>query len=147
MKTKKHQLPPKSTKKHRPSPKVTHIEISRVYNTGNYTNVKYSLGVEVPKGASPKATLFELVHIMTMLKPFSRPRGMKELEDARKKTAEEQTNYEKEHLEQWMQDSQEYHQKCADRQAALASLDDLGGAIEKRDAKSNWNDYDDDTPW
>lgn len=136
----------KTKTRKKPSPRVRHISVSRVYNTGNYTNVKYEIGAEVPRGASATGTLRELVHVITMLKPFRKPESIERLEEARKKTAEEQSTWEKEHLEQWSEESAAYHQRCADRTAALQSLDDLGGSMEKRDAKNSWVD-DDDTPW
>lgn len=135
----------KTKQRKRPSPKVTHIEVSRVYNTGNYTNVKYTLGAEVPRGASATGTLRELVYVLSLLKPISRPDCLDSLERARKKTAEEQTAYEKENVESWAERSAAFHQRCADRLAAVNSLDDLGASMEKRDAKKTWDD--EDVPW
>lgn len=116
--------------------------MSRVYNTGNYTNVSYSITAEVPKGASAKGTLFELCHTMQLLKPIKRPDCLDRLERVRKKPAEEQSAYEKENLPEWMEQAEVYARRLADRQAALESLDDLGGAMEKRDAKTSWDDDD-----
>lgn len=138
-------MKPKPRKK--PSPKVVTVSVSRVFNTGNYTNVKYDLTAQVPKGASAKGALFELHHIINMLKPVRKPDCESSLETARKKPAEEQSAWEKDHLQEWADQMGAYHQRIADRNSALQSLDDLGGAIEKRDAKKNWSYQDDDCPF
>lgn len=131
----------------RPSPNVVSVSVSRVYNTGNYTNIKYDLVAQVPKGASAKGTLYELHHIISMLKPVRKPDCAASFEAARKKPAEEQTNWEKEHAQEWDDQMAAYHQRIADRNEALHSLDDLRGAMEKRDAKNNWSYQDDDCPF
>jgi hypothetical protein len=130
----------------RPTPKIVSVSVSRVYNTGNYTNIKYDLTAQVPKGASAKGTLYELHHIISMLKPVREPDCRSQFDAAVKKPAEEQTNWEKDHLKEWSDMMASYHQRIAARNAALQSLDDLGGAIEKRDAKKNWS-YEDDCPF
>lgn len=141
----------KNKPKPQPNPlkraRVTSISVSRVYNTGNYTNVKYEIGAEVPKGGSAVQTLRDLVHTIQMLKPVRKPDCIERLKEIQKKTLEEQSAYEKEHAKEWAEEAAEYHQRCHERLEAIFRLDELGGAATHRDAKQSWDNYDDDTPF
>lgn len=128
----------------KPKARITSISVSRLYNTGNYTNVKYDLTAEVPEGASAVEALRQMVYTLQCLKPFTKPSCLQSFEEAVKKTETEQTNLEKENLPEWRERVQEYHTRKANRDAAVLALDELGGTTVRRDAKNCWDDPDDD---
>lgn len=132
------------TKTPKPKARITSISVSRLYNTGNYTNVKYDLTAEVPEGASAVEALRQMVYTLQCLKPVSKPSCLESFQAAVKKTETEQTNYEKENLPEWRERIQEYQTLKANRDAAVLALDDLGGTSIRRDAKNSWDSWDDD---
>lgn len=134
----------KTKTKKQPKARITSISVSRLYNTGNYTNVKYDLTAEVPEGASAVEALRQMVYTLRCLRPISRPSCSESFEAAVKKTEKEQTNYEKENLPEWRDRMAVYHTQKANRDAAVLALDDLGGTRTKRDAKNSWDSWDDD---
>lgn len=126
--------------------RVTAITISRLYNTGNYTNVKYDLSCQIEKGESAKATMLEMVRILVAIRPITRPDGLDQLARVREKKLSERSAYEKEHYGDWLRIEQEYRNSLAKRNQAVEELDRLGGSCTMKDAKLLWEDYD-DTPW
>lgn len=135
----------KRKKKQQPRARITAIGVTKLYNTGNYTNVKYDLSAEVPKGASAAETLRELAAILVALRPLSVPSCLDQLRSARRKKLSERSEYEKEHFSTWLAAETEYHKEAAKRERAVEQLDNLGGCSVSRDAKNKWED--DDTPW
>lgn len=126
--------------------RVSSISVSRLYNTGNYTNVKYDLACSLEKGESAKATLFEMVRILSALRPISAPDCLDSLERVREKKLSERSTYEKEHFPGWLRQEQRYKDALARRRQAVEELDRLGGTATMIDHKLNWDDLD-DTPW
>lgn len=133
---------PKTRKRSR----ITSIQVSRLYNTGNYTNISYSLTAEVPKGGSALETLKQLYYVIQMLKPLRKPECLDRFKTASAKMEGEQSEYEKEHLPEWREEIVNFEALKAAREAAVKSLDDLGGSSQRRDAKRDWED-DNDTPF
>ncbi len=125
--------------------RITAISVSRLYNTGNYTNVKYELSAEVPKGASPGETLRQMVFVLQALRPISRPDCLDQLRRARTKKLSERSEYDKEHYSDWLRIEAEWKKELAEREVAVGLLEALGGTSESRDAKLDWQDA--DTPW
>lgn len=124
--------------------RVTHVSISRLYNLGNYQNVKYEIGAEVPAEACAADVLKELFYILQMLKPLPVPHCKRDYERAIKKTNEELSNYEREQLEGWREEVERYDSRKRLRLEALTALDSLGGHSEFRDGKNSWDDRNDD---
>jgi hypothetical protein len=125
--------------------RIVQVEVSVLYNLGNYSNVRYSLAAEVPKGGSARQTLHDLKHILTMLKPVHEPDSADQLERVLAKPEEDRSAYEKEHLREWAETVGKYKGRLTLRDQALRLLDELGGASEFRDAKAEWES--DDTPF
>lgn len=130
----------------KPKARVTNISVSRLYNLGNYQNVKYDIAAEVPKGASAVETMRQLVHILQMLEPLRRPHSYSMFKEAIKKTNTEQSAYEKEHVKEWQEEAAAFELKRELRDKAFMALDDLGGSLIAKDAKDTWDDPD-DTPF
>lgn len=127
--------------------RVTMIEVSRLYNLGNYQNVSYRIAAEVPKGASAKNTLATLAHIVAMLQPIPRPGCLDQYLDAIKKDDTARSTYEKENLADWSERVAAFRAKELKRDTAIETLDELGGTRTFKDAKNEWEDPDGDTPF
>lgn len=134
--------PPKKVKTGR----VSSIGISRLYNTGNYTNVRYDLSCQIEKGESAKATMLEMVRVLVALRPISRPSCLDQLATTRTKMLSNRSNYEKEHLAEWLKVEQEYKNAIGERRRAIEDLDRMGGTATMLDHKLSWEDND-DVPW
>lgn len=130
------------TKTTKPKARITSISISRLYNTGNYTNIKYDIAAEVPAGVSAADTLKELYYVLQMLKPLHKPGCYEQFKATIAKMEGEQSEYEKEHLPEWREEFEQFNAWKAAREAAVKSLDALGGTSTKRDAKKTWDDDD-----
>jgi hypothetical protein len=135
----KKQTTPKAPKRSR----IVQVEVSALYNLGNYSNVRYSLSAEVPKGGSARQTLYDIRHILGMLKPVREPDCADTLERVLAKPEEDRSAYEKEHLQEWAETVGKFKGRQDRRERALRLLDELGGASEFRDAKETWGDPDD----
>jgi hypothetical protein len=134
------------SKKKSPKPRrgrVTHLEVSKLYNLGNYSNVSYRICVEVPRGASAKIAFVDAVSILHALRPVPKPHCIDQFEACLKKTNEERSTWERDHFDEWSTAVQEYKGIMAMRRAAIDRLDLLGGTMVERDAKTTW----DDTPF
>lgn len=125
--------------------RIDSIGVSKVYNTGNYTNVKYELHAALEPGDDAAAVLKELVYIIQMLRPLYKPDCFDSFTRAIKKTEEEQSAYEKENLPAWRDTIEQYELRKSRRFEAVQSLSDLGGTITRKDAKDEWNE--DETPF
>lgn len=136
----------KTTRKKKVYPRITTIGVERLYNTGNYTNVKYSLTAEVPEGASAQETLTELVRVLVALRPLTEPSEIAQLELARQEPLGGRSDYVKEHFAEWLKIEEKWKGRLAARAQALKDLDKLGGTQRAKDAKNDWED-DDDCPW
>ena len=126
--------------------RVSSIGISRLYNTGNYTNVRYDLSCQIEKGESAKATLLEMVRVLHMLRPISRPSCLDQLEAARKTPLTQRSEYVKMHYPDWLREEAEYKREMARRRQAVEDLDRMGGTATMLDHKLSWEDND-DVPW
>ena len=135
MKTKK----PKTVKTGR----IVYVGISRLFNAGNYENVKYELGAEVAEGECASETFRQMVHVLTSLKPLRKPSCYDQWETAIKRTEAEQSEWEKGHIKEWAEDVAAYLALKQRREMALIELDKLGGKSTARDAKQSWPDSDD----
>jgi hypothetical protein len=152
-----------------PVSRVSRISVDRLYSTGNFEHVKYSLSVEVPEGASAAAALTGIEKIMAALAPESKAccftRG--ELDRELNRTIELRKDLLSLSGDEFMRrhghfegTPKDYIERCekmhAENQAkrlayehrarkARAILDDLGGAAAWKDAKLDWeNDWEDD---
>lgn len=130
------------TKTPKPKARITSIAVSRLYNLGNYQNVKYDLAAEVPPGVSAKKILLQLTHTLGLLKPIFEPGCRDEWEVALQKSEKERSDWEKERLPEWTEQMNEYKKLLARRERALASLDSMGGSSTEKDAKVTWEDSD-----
>jgi hypothetical protein len=125
--------------------------MERLFNTGDYTSVKYSVGCEVPEGASAKQALLSLEKILKYVMP--------------EKVSDWTLKQSRELYQKWIQDpeslteSQKAEVPAAEaflakvelnktlRKEALAALDTLGGEVEHKDAKKKWDEDTYDDAW
>ena len=119
---------------------MTFVSISRLYNLGNYQNVKYEIGAEVPDGQNATDVFKELRFIMAALKPIAKPDCIHEYRRALKETEESRSTYQKEHFTEWEEAIAAYTKRFELREQALKALDSLGGNALYRDAKNEWDD-------
>lgn len=136
----------KATKrKSKPQARVTAVHVERLFNTGNYTNVKYGISAEVLEGADPGEVLTQLAHTVGLLKPIPVPHCKQQYEEALGKVQDQLTEYEKEHFSEWREEMRKYEEKNIRRESTVKCLIDLGGTSLRKDAKNTWEN--DDTHW
>lgn len=124
--------------------RVTSISVGATFNCGNYENVRYDVSAEVGPGESATAAFQELRFIIAALKPVRKPDCASSYEAAAKLPDSEKSNYQKEHFQEWSDTMAAYHSRHAKRAEAIKMLDALGGNRNYRDAKQDWeNDFDD----
>lgn len=123
--------------------RITYVGVSRLFNAGNYENVKYELGAEVAPGECPSETFRQMVHVLTSLKPIIKPSCYDQYESASKKTEAEQSEWEKGHIKEWAEEITTYLAKKQRREQALIELDKMGCKTTVRDAKLSWQDDED----
>lgn len=128
------------------SGRITGISVSKLYNLGNYQNVKYELSASVGPGESADLTLRLMVGVLKDLRPIRVPSCREELLRALKKEEKDLTNWEKEHMPAWAQEVKAYELALLNRDEAVRKLDQMGGTGTHVDAKRNWS-ADDDTPY
>lgn len=137
----------------KPQARIVSIAVSRVFNTGNYTNQKLDLTAEVPPGASARNTLRALVRILSAANPnppvaehevkhaesiLSDPQAWhKNIKPERKRQAEIRK------LVKGAKETMARFKKWRDRRLlALKAMDNLGGTTIHKDAKLDWEDDD-----
>lgn len=123
--------------------RVKTIGISKVYNTGNYTNVRYEIQAELSPGDSAGATMIEIARIINALRPITIPSCIDQLNAARAKLLLERSHYEKENYSSWLKQEEQYNRLVAKRKRAVEDLDRLGGTATFKDAKLSWDDNED----
>lgn len=135
--------------------KVTRIGVGRVYNLGNYENCRYELSVDVGDDAKPSRILRNLVHILVVANPKS-PVAAWDVESAKKRLANPEEWHknvtpEKERRRQIKQMVKEAKETVAKYEAwekarvrALRLLDSIGMNIAHKDAKNDWDDWDEE---
>lgn len=126
--------------------RITHVSVSRLYNLGNYQNIKFDLSAEIPDGASAQETFRRLNLILMDLSPFKPFEGYerKRLEELRTKLQGEHSQYEKDQLAELETKEGDFNTRRARRTLALQAMDDIGGAALFQDHKSAWSHDDDD---
>jgi hypothetical protein len=122
--------------------KVTHLNVSRLFNMGNYENCKFEVSVELHEGDKPGEAIAKLQSLLERLEPNS-PVSEYDLRDARKMLetpASELRPYQLENIESYKKRVQKHEEWLAKREQALEEFDELGGNEAFTDAKENWND-------
>jgi hypothetical protein len=129
-----------------PMPRVTSIAAGRVYNLGNYENLRLDVSVEIPQGCSASETMLSLMKILQQLRPLKASSSLTEAQRVLKIPEHELSEYQKENLEYYRTMVNEHMLKVARRKEAMAKLDCLGGSSTSKDAKDSWveDDYPDD---
>lgn len=146
---------------------VSRITVGRVFNLGNYENVRYELSVDIPAGESAAAALVALENIVGALSPKTCPLSEADLKrdrlqiDGMHKCLSDDGPEEFKRMNGWQMNNQATdspEEFIAKREAAYAEkvkkleawkerstkarqlLDDLGGAAVWKDAKQDWED-------
>lgn len=125
-------------------PRITHVEIARLHNLGNYEHVRYQVKVELPLGASPSSVVGELEQMLSDLEPKC-PWSTWDLAHAQKvlQQAEPEEGVSAEDHARRRDAAREKLARYAEwkkqRDAALAKLDQFGGLAVHTDAKDRWD--------
>lgn len=143
---------------------ITKITIGRLYNLGSYEHVRYELTAEIKDGESAKDAVTGMEKILAGLAPLKTACISTESEIAHK-TKEIQdmktmpvvdwqrryghcTGTAAEVIERYetsLQEEIEKRDKAVSRSKRARELfDDLGGAAKWKDAKLDWQDYNDE---
>lgn len=145
-----------------PKPRISRINIGRLYNLGNYEHERFELTIDIPEGASAQDAIIGAERILAGLKPMV---GIKEpselrrmrvrLDEMRNMTEQQiQTQYgswsapaTKETIirrhEVDLDEEIEKRRKAIKKQEeARALFDDLCGAAKWVDAKLSWDNDD-----
>lgn len=125
--------------------KVTSLSVSRLYNLGNYQNVKFDLTVQIGPGESASQTFCNLTWILNQLRPLKTPDCQASYEQAIKLPEEQQSEYQKQHLQEWADQMSTWAEKKRRRSEAVAAFDALAGVSKYTDHTRNWDD--DDQPF
>jgi hypothetical protein len=143
---------------------ITKITIGRLYNSGNYEHVRFELTAEIPPGESPATCIIGMEKILAALSPNTSTRSRDELkreqnqiDDMRRRLGEGQDNFRSYYGSGFVGTPEEYIARCEESHAknveqrdawearsakARRLLDDLGGAVNFKDAKLEWEDDD-----
>lgn len=130
---------PKKTKQPKAG-KITSISVSRLYNLGNYQNIKYDLTATIGPSESSEATFRSLHWILQKLKPLREPECKRSYEEAIKLTQEKQSEYQRAHVKEWAEEMAAWTLAKHHRSEAVRLLDDLGGTSTYTDHKASWDD-------
>lgn len=126
------------------APRITHVEIARLHNLGNYEHVRYQVKVELPLGTSPGSVIGELEQLLADLEPKC-PWSTWDLAHAQKlvQQAEPDEGSSAEDHARRRDAARDKLAKYAEwkqqRDAALAKFDQFGGLAVHTDAKGNWD--------
>lgn len=123
--------------------RVSHIGLSRLFNLGNYENIKFDVSVEVPEGQSAALAMSTLLKIMQKLRPVKLSWEVQRAQKLLNTPETELEEVDRETLEQAKALVEEHNAKVRERKEALRKLDTLGGSIVGKDAKDSW-EFDDD---
>ena len=120
--------------------KVFSITVGRVYNLGNYENMRYELTIELREGEHPGPVIAHLELVFKALNPKS-PVSSYSLEQAFKLLGipeRERTAMQRRELEGLQGQLDLHRQWEEDRKLALSTLHNLGGSEAYKNAKESW---------
>jgi hypothetical protein len=132
-------------------PRITSFSVGRVYNLGNYENIRLDLSVEVPEGESVRAALTSVMGILKAASPKP-PVQAYSVEHARKQLEDPQAWHKnivivkerKAAIRCMVKDAKATVSKWeawkASRKLALEALDAIGATSIRKDHKNDWND-------
>ncbi len=122
--------------------RVTSIVVERLFNLGNYENIKYGVRVEIAEGDDPGGVLVSLEGILNDLRAKSGV-GDYELRKAKRilETPEDQLDdYEKGQLDQYRELVEKRQRAAFRRLKAREALSTLNYTVEHKDHKKDWDD-------
>lgn len=102
--------------------RVTSIAVSRLFNTGNFTNARYDISAEVPPGVSASETITHISKILEAMRPISSPSCMGSYLQAIKRKESELSNYEIENMPAWKEQMAEFYAKKAARNKTVIEI-------------------------
>lgn len=132
-----------------PKTRITRFSIGRVHNLGNYENVRYEVQVDVAEGENVTQLMTNLENILEEVRAVSNVSEW-DYERAKEKLAKpasELSESELQNLDIYKKRVADYESVNARRQKAKDALNSLGGNEVYRDAKDDWENNDEDTPW
>lgn len=143
---------------------ISRITVGRLFNLGNYEHIRYELTVDVKEGESASSAITAIESILEGMKPLRTCciETESEIAHAKKRLEAMRTmpavQWEREFgggegtpSEIIQRCEQDLNEKIQKRTAAMETaktarrlFDDLGGASQWKDAKLDWQEYDED---
>jgi hypothetical protein len=124
--------------------RITGVTIERLYNLGNYENIKYGVRVEIRDGDDPRRVVAHLERIFDNLRAKSGVSSY-ELERAKESLAKpesELNSLDRENRETYQNRIRRHEQAQARRKWAREALSILEFTDERKDHKQDWDDDD-----
>jgi hypothetical protein len=126
-----------------PQPRVTSISLGRVYNLGNYENLRFDVSVQIPEGQSAAETMVMLLGILQKLRPIKQSYEVEHAMEMLNTPETELTDNQKDDLAAYRALVSAHNKRLQERKEAIRKLDHLGGSATKKDAKESWEEIDD----
>jgi hypothetical protein len=125
--------------------RVESVYVERLFNLGNYENIKYGVRVVIAPGDDPGRVLASLENILNDLRA---DHGVSDwyLERAKRALAKpeaELTASDKESLDEYREALRKVEEASERRRKARQALTTLNYTSEQKDHKQNWGDRDD----
>jgi hypothetical protein len=122
--------------------RVTHLNIGRVYNLGNYENLRVEVGIDIGSEDDPAKVMRSVEGI---LKDLNAKHGLSgyDLRRAREAVAKPEAELdedERARLPRYREMLAKVEDRDRRRQAAREALATLNYTSERRDAKDDWDD-------
>ena len=124
--------------------RISKIHLGRVYNLGNYENIRYEISVDIGVNDNPAEVLIRLEKILKGLYLKSGVSGyeLRQFEELMAKPEDQHSEYEKKSLPS-LKEKYERHEKAKRiRLAAREPLATLNASSEFTDHKLDWDDED-----
>lgn len=125
-----------------PATRVTHITIGRTINVGDYSNIRYEVGVDIGVGDSAAAVLAVLDTVLANIQQPKKPAMVEQYEKMAAIPEEKRDEQAKAYLssDRILAEVDAYNQRLKRWNNARALLDDLAGNEVYKDHKAQWMD-------
>lgn len=128
-----------------PTTRITRLSIGRVHNLGNYENIRYEIQLDVAEGENVAELVTNLENILENVQAVSNVSewDYNRAKERLAKPASELSENDLSNLALYKKRVADYESVNARRQKAKEALNSLGGNSAYTDAKTEWEDHDD----
>lgn len=135
----------------KPQSRITSLSVGRVYNLGNYENLRFEITVDIPQGRSPSLVLKNLAFVMRAANPkgphsrFDYDHAVTKLKDPAAwhknvKPDKERRKRIRDMVKDCKKIVREYEAWLKRRAIAQSMLDRIGAVRQFKDHKNDWQD-------